>query len=70
MQEPENIEAEIEGLLKPRPGLGLVELAVLSRKGSAVNARAVVYSPLGTGTKECSVAHRLIYPLGSSWVLG
>lgn len=60
MQEPENIEAEIEGLLA-EAGLRLVELS-LGRKGSAVNARAVVYSPLGTGTKECSIAHRLIYP--------
>lgn len=61
MQEPENIEAEIEGLLK-EAGLELVELA-LSRKGGAVNARAVVYSPTGTGTRECSIAHRIIYPL-------
>jgi ribosome maturation factor RimP len=60
MQEPVNIEAEIEALLG-EAGLELVEFA-LSRKGSAVNARAVVYSPSGTGTKECSIAHRLIYP--------
>lgn len=60
MQERENIEAEIEGLLK-EAGLGLVEFG-LSRKAGAVNARLVVYSPAGTGTRECSIAHRLIYP--------
>ena len=60
MQEQENIEAQIEGLLR-ETGLGLIDFGV-SRKGSAVSARAIVYSPSGTGTRECSIAHRLIYP--------
>jgi ribosome maturation factor RimP len=60
MQENEAIVAEIETLLKGA-GLSLVEFSLRRRKGSAT-AKAVVYSPAGTGTDECSKAHRLIYP--------
>lgn len=60
MQENEAIVAEIETLLKGA-GLSLVEFSLSRRKGSAT-AKAVVYSPAGTGTDECSKAHRLIYP--------
>jgi ribosome maturation factor RimP len=60
MQEQESIGAEIEKLLSGS-GLSLVEFS-LNRRGNSVRARAVVYSPSGTGTDECSRAHRLIYP--------
>lgn len=60
MQEPANIETEIEELLKAA-GLALVEFS-LSRKGGGVSAKAIVFSPKGTGTAECSAASRIIYP--------
>ena len=60
MQEQETIGAEIEQLLRTA-GLSLVEFSV-GKRGNSVSAKAVVYSPEGTGTDECSAAHRLIYP--------
>jgi ribosome maturation factor RimP len=60
MQEQENIGEEMEQLLAGA-GLSLVEFS-LTRRGNSVSARAVVYSRAGTGTDECSKAHRLIYP--------
>lgn len=60
MQEQETVGAEIEQLLRTA-GLSLVEFSV-GKRGNSVTAKAVVYSPKGTGTDECSMAHRLIYP--------
>lgn len=60
MQEQETIVADVEPLLKAA-GLELVELSLNRRHGS-VDVRVVVYSASGTGTNECSKAHRLIYP--------
>jgi ribosome maturation factor RimP len=60
MQEQADVGAEMERLLEGA-GLSLVEFS-LARRGNSVNARAVVYSREGTGTAECSKAHRLIYP--------
>jgi ribosome maturation factor RimP len=60
MQEQEAIFADIEPLLKS-VGLELIEFG-LSRRHGATEARAMVYSPAGTGTNECTKAYRLIYP--------
>jgi ribosome maturation factor RimP len=60
MQEHEEIVREFETLLEGA-GLALVEFSLTTRRGAA-NARAIVYSPKGTGTAECAKAHRLIYP--------
>jgi ribosome maturation factor RimP len=51
---------EIEALVTSL-GYGLVEFQVSRHRGS-VQARAVIYREGGTGTKECSAAHKLIYP--------
>jgi len=60
MQESERLFAELEPLVAG-VGLVLVEMG-LSRRGDSVQVRAVIYSPAGTGTAECSRAHRLMYP--------
>jgi ribosome maturation factor RimP len=60
MQDQETIVADVEPLLKAA-GLELVELA-MSRRRDSVSVKAVVYSAAGTGTDECSKAHRIIYP--------
>ncbi len=60
MQESDRLFAELEPLLAGA-GLTLVELSS-KRRGAGAAARITVYSPTGTGTKECSVAHRLAYP--------
>jgi ribosome maturation factor RimP len=60
MQEQEALIADLEPLLAGA-GLTLVELS-LSRHRGSVQVRAVVYAAAGTGTAECSAAHRLIYP--------
>ena len=60
MQEQEALIADLEPLLTGA-GLTLVELSVSRHRGS-LQVRAVVYAPSGTGTAECSTAHRLILP--------
>jgi ribosome maturation factor RimP len=60
MQESDTLFAELEPLLAGT-GLTLVELS-LNRHGGRVEVRATVYAPSGTGTDECSVAHRAVYP--------
>ncbi len=60
MQEQEAIIADIEPLVKSA-GLELVEFNLSQHRGST-QARAMVYSPNGTGTDECAAAYRLIYP--------
>lgn len=59
-QEVEKLSMALIPLLEG-VGLELVELTV-SRHGESVRIKAIVYSPNGTGTDECSAAHRLLYP--------
>ncbi len=60
MQEHDALIADLEPLLAGA-GLTLVELSLGRHRGS-VQVHAVVYAASGTGTAECSKAHRLIYP--------
>jgi ribosome maturation factor RimP len=53
-----DLSPQIEELLG-KAGLYLLEFS-LSRHGGALTAKAVVYSPSGTGTDECTKASRLI----------
>jgi ribosome maturation factor RimP len=50
--------SQVEELLG-KAGLHLLEFS-LSKRGGSVTAKAVVYSPSGTGTDECVRASRLI----------
>ncbi len=60
MQESDSLFNELEPLLAGA-GLTLVELSA-SRRGSSATVRFTVYKPGGTGTDQCSAAHRLAYP--------
>ena len=60
MQENDRLFAELEPLLAGA-GLALVELSA-SKRGARAKVSVTVYHPAGTGTDECSVAHRLVYP--------
>ncbi|MEN6476747.1 MAG: hypothetical protein ABFC75_02010 [Rectinema sp.] len=60
MQDQERLKADIESTLEGA-GLRLLEFS-LSRPRGEVRVRAVVYSPKGTGTKECAKATRLMLP--------
>ena len=60
MQESDSLFAELEPLLAGA-GLTLVELNAKRRVDSA-SVRLTIFAPKGTGTNECSKAHRLAYP--------
>ncbi len=60
MTDDKNFEAGIEALLADS-GLQLLEFA-LSRHRGNVKVKAVIYSPSGTGTDECTKAYRLMLP--------
>lgn len=60
MADDKDVESGIEAILG-NAGLHLLEFSLSRHKGS-IKVKAVVYSPLGTGTDECSKAHRLILP--------
>jgi ribosome maturation factor RimP len=60
MQDNDALFAELEPILAGS-GLTLVELSA-TRRGARADVHATVYSPSGTGTEECSKAHRLMYP--------
>jgi ribosome maturation factor RimP len=60
MQENDALLAKLEPLLA-EAGLVLVDLIVSRHHGSA-QVRMTVYSPEGTGTRECAAAHRIAYP--------
>lgn len=54
------LEKEIDELLKAS-GLELLEFSV-SRRREELHVKAVIYNKEGTGTDECTKAHRLILP--------
>ena len=58
MQEQEALLADIEPLLAEQ-GLSLLEFIMRRHRGS-VQVRAVIYATGGTGTAQCSKAHKLI----------
>ena len=60
MADEKEIEAGIAAILE-NAGMYLLEFSLSRHKGS-VKVKAVVYSPSGTGTDECTKAHRLILP--------
>ena len=60
MADDKDLEAGIETMLG-NVGLHLLEFSLSRHKGS-IKVKAVVYSPLGTGTDECAKAYRLILP--------
>jgi len=60
VENEKNIEAEIAELLSGA-GLQLLEFSLGRQKGN-VKVKAVIYSPKGTGTDECTKAYRLILP--------
>lgn len=60
VENEKNIEAEIAELLSGA-GLQLLEFSLGRQKGT-IKVKAVIYSPKGTGTDECTKAYRLILP--------
>jgi ribosome maturation factor RimP len=58
MQEQETLLAELEPLLA-KQGIAILELA-MSRHHGGLQVRATVFAASGTGTAECSKAHRAI----------
>jgi ribosome maturation factor RimP len=58
--EDRDIESEIEAILG-NAGLRLLEFSLSRHKGN-IKVKAVIYSPNGTGTDECTKATRLIIP--------
>lgn len=60
MTDEKDLESEIEKILGGA-GLSLLEFSVSRHRGN-VKVKAVVYSPSGTGTDECTKAYRLILP--------
>jgi ribosome maturation factor RimP len=60
MKESEMLFEKLEPLLSGA-GLTLVDLIVNRLRGS-VQVRMTVYSPKGTGTNECAMAHRIALP--------
>jgi ribosome maturation factor RimP len=64
MQESDMLFEKLGPLLS-EAGLNLVDLGVSRHRGSA-QVRLTVYSPKGTGTDECALAHRIAYPLSQA----
>ncbi|MDD3980734.1 MAG: hypothetical protein RBT72_05755 [Spirochaetia bacterium] len=60
MTEDRDIEDKISSILE-KAGLFLLEFG-LSRHRGGLKVKAVIYSPQGTGTEECTKAYRLILP--------
>ena len=60
MAEEKEFASTLETLLAGA-GLFLLELSVSKNRGTII-IKAVIYSPAGTGTEECTKAHRLILP--------
>lgn len=60
MAEEKEFVSTIETLLAGA-GLHLLEMSVSKNRGIVI-IKAVIYSPSGTGTDECTKAHRLILP--------
>lgn len=61
VENEKSIEAKITELLSG-VGLQLLEFSLGRQKGN-VKVKAVIYSPKGTGTDECTKAYRLILPM-------
>ena len=55
------LQEEIDATLKAG-GLDLLEFSLVRHKGGDLHVKAVIYRPEGTGTDECTKAHRLILP--------
>jgi ribosome maturation factor RimP len=60
MAEDREVEDKIGSVLE-KAGLFLLEFG-LSRHRGGLKVKAVIYSPQGTGTEECTKAYRLILP--------
>jgi ribosome maturation factor RimP len=60
MVEDREIEEKIDSILG-KAGLFLLEFGLARHRGS-LKVKAVIYSPQGTGTEECTKAYRLILP--------
>ncbi|MDX9828305.1 MAG: hypothetical protein RBT73_11235 [Spirochaetia bacterium] len=60
MAEDRDVEDKIGSILE-KAGLFLLEFG-LSRQRGGLKVKAVIYSPQGTGTEECTKAYRLMLP--------
>ena len=60
MVEDREVEDRIGSILE-KAGLFLLEFGLARHRGG-LRVKAVIYSPQGTGTEECTKAYRLILP--------